>query len=175
MAIVSAYTIIRTLSLFHLTLAFFFLTAPHKIVDQNLVFVLGTAMGLPDAQSFERPSAPAAFLSAVLALLGFSDLVAVALPEEIASHHWSSQTPIRLLFFFLITGYTYTFKPGGLGAKEGAEYTAGAGDNLKNNVVFTWGFVEMVCWFWVYVTLRDERRQMAALLIEKRKAEADSL
>lgn len=44
MAIVSAFTMIRSLSLFHITLAFFFLTAPRMIADQNLVYILGESM-----------------------------------------------------------------------------------------------------------------------------------
>lgn len=38
----------------------------------------------------------------------------------------------------------------------------GKGEGLKNSVVFTWGFVEMVLWFWVgpffsfLLTLRGE-------------------
>jgi hypothetical protein len=31
------------------------------------------------------------------------------------------------------------------------------GDSLKNRVFFTFMFVEMVSWFWVWVTLREER------------------
>jgi Increased loss of mitochondrial DNA protein 1 len=46
MAVVNANTIIRSLSLFHITLGFFFLTSPATIADQTLVFVLGEAMGL---------------------------------------------------------------------------------------------------------------------------------
>ena len=46
MAILSAATIIRTLSLLHLTLAYFLLTSPRTISNQNLVFILGAAMGL---------------------------------------------------------------------------------------------------------------------------------
>ena len=56
---------------------------------------------------------------------------------------------MRLLFFFLLIGYTYLFKPGGTGGKSGGGYVSGAGDELKNSVVFTWAFVEMMCWFWV--------------------------
>jgi len=43
------------------------------------------------------------------------------------------------------------FKPGGVLAARGNEgvYRPGAGDGLKNSVMFTWGFLEMVCWFWV--------------------------
>ena len=46
MAIVSAATIIRSLSIFHLTAAYFLLTSPETIADQNLVFMLGAAMDL---------------------------------------------------------------------------------------------------------------------------------
>lgn len=46
MALISAKTVISSLALFHITLAFFFLTSPATIADQSLVFVLGEAMGL---------------------------------------------------------------------------------------------------------------------------------
>lgn len=46
MGAISPYTIIRTLSLFHITAAWFFLTAPRKLVDQNAVFMLGESMRL---------------------------------------------------------------------------------------------------------------------------------
>lgn len=46
MALISAKTIITSLSLFHVTLAFFFLTNPATIADQALVYVLGEAMGM---------------------------------------------------------------------------------------------------------------------------------
>lgn len=46
MALISAKTLITSLSLFHVTLAFFFLTNPATITDQALVYVLGEAMGM---------------------------------------------------------------------------------------------------------------------------------
>lgn len=46
MAIISGATIITSLSLFHITLAFFFLTSPESITDQTLVFIIGEAMGM---------------------------------------------------------------------------------------------------------------------------------
>ncbi|MCJ1299419.1 hypothetical protein MMC08_002211 [Hypocenomyce scalaris] len=182
MAIVSAASIIRSMSLLHLTLAYFFLTSPGTICDQNLVFILGTAMGLPDAPSFTTPSAPTAFLAVLLALLGLSDLTAASLPEEVGSYYWSSQAPVRLFFFFVLTGYTYVFKPGGIGSAWGNKgafrrgvQTSGWGEDLKNSIVFTWGFVEVLCWFWIYVTLRDERREAVARMAAKRKVEDDAL
>jgi hypothetical protein len=49
MAIVSAYTIIRALALFHVTLAVFALRNPRMIAEQNMVFLLGEAMQLVGA------------------------------------------------------------------------------------------------------------------------------
>lgn len=46
MALISARTIITSLSLFHVTLAFFFLTDPATIADQAMVYVLGESMGM---------------------------------------------------------------------------------------------------------------------------------
>ena len=51
MAILSATTILRSLSLLHLTTAYYLLTAPSKIADQNLVFILGAAMDLVTSHS----------------------------------------------------------------------------------------------------------------------------
>lgn len=49
---------------------------------------------------------------------------------------------------------------------------AGPGvESLSNGVIFTWAFMEMIVWFWVFVTLRDERREIVARAFEKRKAE----
>jgi hypothetical protein len=46
MALISAKTILTSLSLFHITLGFFFLTSPITIADQALVYIMGEAMGL---------------------------------------------------------------------------------------------------------------------------------
>ena len=46
MAVFSAYTIIRSLALFHITLAVFLLRNPKTIADQNIVFILGESMQL---------------------------------------------------------------------------------------------------------------------------------
>lgn len=76
------------------------------------------------------------------------------MPQEIASRYWGFQAPMRLLFFFVVTFYSYVFKPGGV-VLAGREFGKGATkgkagwDDLKNSLVFTWGFVEMLVWFWV--------------------------
>jgi hypothetical protein len=46
MAIVSAYTIIRSLALFHITLGVLFLRNPKLIADQNIVLLMSEAMHL---------------------------------------------------------------------------------------------------------------------------------
>ena len=46
MGLISAFTLIRTISLFHITAAYFFLAAPETIVDQNVVFILGESVRL---------------------------------------------------------------------------------------------------------------------------------
>lgn len=55
MALISAKTIITSLSLFHITLAFFFLTNPATIADQALVYVLGESMGMVSPDEFFSP------------------------------------------------------------------------------------------------------------------------
>ena len=64
--------------------------------------------------------------------------------------------PVRLLFFFVVTGFTYAWKPAGgalggtgLGGTNVGKGSAGWADGLKNSVVFSWGFLEMIWWFWV--------------------------
>ncbi|ORX91588.1 increased loss of mitochondrial DNA protein 1 [Clohesyomyces aquaticus] len=175
MALISAYTIIRALSFFHMALAYFFLTSPKLIADQNVVFLLGESMQLPTPREFNKPSAATAFIAVLFAFLAITDLTALSLSEEFGEAYWGTQTPVRLSFLFAVTGYTYMFKEGGMFAKRTAGHSIASGGDLKNSIVFTWGFLELACWFWVFVNLRDERRQRAMRLIEKRKAENDSL
>lgn len=46
MAIISASTIVRSVSVSQLVIAYYLLTSPSTISDQNLVFILGAAMDL---------------------------------------------------------------------------------------------------------------------------------
>lgn len=46
MGLLSAKTLLTSIALFHITLAFFFITNPAKIADQGIVWLLGEAMGL---------------------------------------------------------------------------------------------------------------------------------
>ncbi|KAF2084219.1 hypothetical protein K490DRAFT_49756 [Saccharata proteae CBS 121410] len=167
MAIFSAFNIIRGLALFHLTLAYVFLTNPATVADQNVVFLFGEAMKLA-ISTFVKPNSATAFIAVLMAFLGLTDLTSACMDEEVAYPYWRNQTPIRLLFLFSLTAYTYAFAPSGT-------FRGSVGDTLKNRVVFTFGFFEVVMWFWVFITLRDERRQAAERLLERRRAEAEHL
>lgn len=46
MPLITSTSLIRFTSIFHISLAFYFLTAPDKIVNQSLVFLLGRSMRL---------------------------------------------------------------------------------------------------------------------------------
>ncbi|KUJ22388.1 uncharacterized protein LY89DRAFT_704132 [Mollisia scopiformis] len=175
MALISAATIITSLSLFHITLAYFFLVSPGAIADQTLVFIIGEAMGLPYTRSFDNQSPPLAFLSAVLAVIGFSDLVSVSLPEEISQYHWGSQAPVRFLLFLCLAVYSYVFSDTSPLYSSKSYSPSSWGEGLKNRVLFTWAFVEMITWFWIFVTLREERRETAVRKQQRRAAEEDML
>ncbi|CVK99179.1 uncharacterized protein FMAN_02087 [Fusarium mangiferae] len=172
MALISAKTIITSVSLFHLTLAYFFITNPSSINEQALVFMLGESMGMPLARGFELQSPPLAFLAAVLVFIGFSDLVSLSMPDEVCLiFHWGTQAPLRsflslgfVVYIFLFgpsspmydkssrshlshpSSYNPSYRPAGWG-----------GDMLKNRLFFTFIFTETMTWFWVWITLREER------------------
>lgn len=62
------------------------------VADQALVWILGQSMGMPYDRSFEAQSPALAFLGVVLAMIGFTDIVTLSMPEEIALvHHWGAQ------------------------------------------------------------------------------------
>ncbi|KAF2665921.1 hypothetical protein BT63DRAFT_416355 [Microthyrium microscopicum] len=162
MAILSAFTMIRSLAIVHITLAYFIFTSPQMLADQNIVVLLGEAMHLPRVSGFNKTSPATAMLAVVFALLGLSDLTSAALSDHIAYEYWLSQTPIRLLFLFGLTSYTYVSKPASaMPFGTSKFYQTPAGDNLKNGLVFTWSFLEMVFWFMVFLALREERKSLS--------------
>lgn len=175
MAFLTATFLLRILSLFHLTCAYYLLLSPPTLSDHNLVYILGASMDLAiSPPSLSLPSPALALAALFLALLGIADLSATGLDEEVANHYWSSQAPIRLGFFFGVTGYSYLWKEGGVigGTRNGKVDLTGL---LCNSFIFTWGFVEMMGWFWIYVKLREERRVIMARKESRKEAEAYSL
>ncbi|RDA86298.1 hypothetical protein CP532_5664 [Ophiocordyceps camponoti-leonardi (nom. inval.)] len=184
MPLIASKTIITSLSLFHITLAFFFLTNPRRIHDQILVYVLGESMGMPVARGFDAQSPPLAFLAAVLAMFGFSDLLALSMPEDFASlYYWGVQAPLRSLFSIILVFYSYFLGPSspvyGSSAPRSTSRPSSAnptsyrsstwgGDGLKNRIFFTFIFLEMITWFWIWVTLREERHGIAQRMRKQR-------
>ncbi|KAI0385692.1 increased loss of mitochondrial DNA protein 1 [Hypomontagnella monticulosa] len=180
MALISVKTILTSLCLFHITLAYFFYTNPNAIADQALVYVLGEAMGMPHTTSFTTPSATSSFLSVSLLLTGLSDLLTLSLPEEIwLVHYWGAQAPLRITLFASLSLFSYfstpsygrsgpgrmshplappssAFLPGGVSNGNGI------GDGLRNRVFFTFAFLEFLSWFWVWVTLKEEAGRFVA-------------
>ncbi|KAH7134062.1 increased loss of mitochondrial DNA protein 1 [Dactylonectria macrodidyma] len=172
MALISAKTIITSVSLFHVTIAYFFLTNPSSVDNQALVFILGESMGMPDAPGFDIQSPQLAFLAAILIFIGFSDLVSLSMPDEVCLiFHWGTQAPLRFLLSLVFTFYVYLFGPSSPvynttsrshfshpSSHNPSYVPAGwGGDALKNRLFFTFMFVEMMTWFWIWVTLREER------------------
>jgi hypothetical protein len=49
------------------------------------------------------------------------------------------------------------------------------GEGLKNRVLFSWAFIEMITWFWIWTTLREERREMIVKAQEKKAREEEML
>ncbi|KAJ2900749.1 uncharacterized protein MKZ38_002240 [Zalerion maritima] len=189
MALISGKTILTSISLFHITLGFFFLTNPLTISDQALVYILGEAMGLPHVRAFETPSPPLAFLAAILMIFGLCDLVTLSMPDEIVLvHHWGTQAPLRLFLSIMLVMYSFFFSsssplyatssgvadgrlrhPSAHLRNENYVPSGWGGDGWKNRVFFTFMFVEMASWFWAWVTLREERREFLAKKMQKRR------
>jgi len=158
MAILSAFTLIRLISVFHLTIAYYLLSSPITLSSQNVVVVLGGAMQLPLTDPFPKSSTPLSAIGAIaFALLGIIDFTSAGMNEQIAYHYWASQGPVRLLFLFGLTAYSYLAKAS---TEIGKFAKPSPGDGLKNGLVFTWAFVELGVWFLIYISIRDEMSNM---------------
>jgi len=62
MAIITATILLRTISIFHITVGYYLLFSPSTIADQNLVYILGAAMDIvrppPHYQGAPPPRLP---------------------------------------------------------------------------------------------------------------------
>ena len=129
----------------------------------------------PTPRDFNKASAATAFLAIVFAFLGVSDLASLSLHEQISDEYWGLQAPVRLLFLFVLTAYSYTFKEGGMFDAKGVDYRTSAGASLSNSFVFAWVFFEVMAWFWVYTSLREERTEKVKIAAEKQAREDKQL
>ncbi|KAI0117481.1 increased loss of mitochondrial DNA protein 1 [Daldinia grandis] len=185
MALISVKTILTSLCLFHITLAYFFYTNPNAISEQALVFVLGEAMGMPQTTAFANPSAVSSLLGVSLLVTGLSDLLTLSLPEEVwLIHYWGSQAPLRIIVFASLSLFAYFSTPtaGRSGTNRlshpltppSSAFVPGAvvsgSDGLRNRVFFTFAFLEFLSWFWVWVTLKEE----SATFLSRKKRRGSS-
>ena len=103
------------------------------------------------------------------------------MPEEILLvHYWGTQAPLRMFLSMGLVFYSFFFSQSsplyssasmsGFGSikhpsahvrNDGYQPSGWGGDGLKNRIFFTFIFVEFVSWFWVWVTIREERREYA--------------
>ena len=116
MGFLSPYTLIRTVSIFHLSAAYFFLASPRKLVDQNVVFMLGESMRLvrqdqlqetkcrtnqtpqPHITTMDTPSEASAFIAVLLVFLGVypkpvADIVNPAVKQTLSDVHMTDPRP----------------------------------------------------------------------------------
>lgn len=109
------------------------------------------------------------------------------------SEIWTLLSASRFCLFFAVSFFIYQGKQVALGvgttpaAGYGAAPEAVSGlDHLKSRVIFTYGFMEMMFWLWVcfwiwvgvggwrpllmifkiYLTVRDERQEIAARIVD---------
>ncbi|KAL4779096.1 increased loss of mitochondrial DNA protein 1 [Aspergillus varians] len=87
------------------------------------------------------------------------------------SEIWTLISASRFCLFFAVSFFIYQSKPASWGVgvnhlAHGSEELAGL-DHLKNRVIFTYGFIEMMFWFWIFITLREERQEIAARFVER--------
>ncbi|KAH8422908.1 hypothetical protein N8T08_001681 [Aspergillus melleus] len=91
------------------------------------------------------------------------------------SEIWTLLSASRFCLFFSVSFFIYQSKPSAWGVNDtrsalgyGAAQEAASGlDQLKNRVIFTYGFMEMMFWLWIYLKLREERQEIAARIAER--------
>ncbi|KAL4900585.1 hypothetical protein BDW74DRAFT_94364 [Aspergillus multicolor] len=89
------------------------------------------------------------------------------------SEIWTLLSLSRFCLFFAVSVFIYQSKPDvwGVGRSGGpaAPGELSGLEHLKNRVVFTYGFMEMMFWFWIFITLREERQEVATRFAERER------
>ncbi|KAK9380887.1 increased loss of mitochondrial DNA protein 1 [Kockiozyma suomiensis] len=136
----------RNICMVHFTLlnaiCYKLLTAPADISGHGLVFILGRAMRLPDAQ-FSKDDPAIGLVVIVLMQLSIVDIAAYIDPSI---SFLSIAVPFRLTLSFIVSGVGY--------------FSQGENIALSNSVVFTFSFLEVIFQFWLYVSVRDDRMRV---------------
>ncbi|KAJ5913504.1 hypothetical protein N7504_002387 [Penicillium tannophilum] len=82
---------------------------------------------------------------------------------------WINVAMARVAVYASIALFIYSNKGSFVASSYTAASTAAGLDRLKNRAVFTFGFMEMMAWFWIFVTLREERQERMTKLLEDAK------
>ncbi|KAJ5678639.1 hypothetical protein N7462_006883 [Penicillium macrosclerotiorum] len=98
--------------------------------------------------------------------------VLAKLPEYITSSlilYWNVWIGVAACRFFLHGGiafFIYQSRAENMLSSYTATIASAGLDILKNRVVFTFTFIEMMVWFWVFFTCREERQERLTKLLE---------
>ncbi|EYE99498.1 uncharacterized protein EURHEDRAFT_490387 [Aspergillus ruber CBS 135680] len=194
MALLSSKTLIQGHALFLFLLAVYLTKSPNIIIESDLVFMLGELLHIDAAPSFSRPQSPFALCGILLVADALVDLVLITkiptINEIIAtaeasryqssvttpgvmranpfvtrlatlySEIWTLLSASRFCLFFAVSFFVYQSNPVAWGVETGSGL-----DQLKNRVVFTYGFMEMMFWLWIYLTLREERQELVSRFV----------
>ncbi|KAK9476371.1 increased loss of mitochondrial DNA protein 1 [Lipomyces japonicus] len=115
------------------------LVDPAAVSGHGLVFIIGRAMQLPDAE-FKKDDPAIGLIIVLLIYAAISDISVIISPN---TSFLEVTVPFRLMFSFIVTAFSY------LGSDSNI--------SLSNSIVFTISFVEIIIQFWLYTTLREER------------------
>ena len=82
----------------------------------------------------------------------------------------------RVLVYLGTAAWIYLTKPAGtvLGVVEDAGFGKRPGDGLRNGLVFSWCFVEMTATSWVFIQLREERKERAMKVMAEREKKEEA-
>ncbi|KMK62999.1 hypothetical protein Y699_03829 [Aspergillus fumigatus Z5] len=150
MALLSSKTLIQAHALFLFVLAVYLTRSPSTVTNSDVVFMIGEVLQIDAAPSFSRPQSPFALCGILLIADALVDLIVIAKIPLSRPDAWG-------------VGAGAARTTGGYGSGEA---TSGL-DQLKNRVVFTYGFMEMMFWLWIFITLREERQEIAARFVER--------
>ncbi|KAJ5894376.1 hypothetical protein N7495_006067 [Penicillium taxi] len=79
---------------------------------------------------------------------------------------WTSVAGIRSFMYAALSIFIYSSKGGNAAVSYSATSAVFGLDQLKTRVVFTFGFLEMMFWFWGFAILRQERQERLTDLLE---------
>ncbi|RAL09465.1 uncharacterized protein BO97DRAFT_407623 [Aspergillus homomorphus CBS 101889] len=81
------------------------------------------------------------------------------------SEIWTFLSAARFCVFFAVSFFIYQSPPSGWGMESVRDVLGLA--QLKDRVIFTFGFMEMMFWLWIFVTIREEKQAVASRFVER--------